>query len=202
MKRKSALLVVDVQLDFCPGGALPVPEGDRVVPVLNGYLELFAESRLPIFASRDWHPENSAHFLANGGSWPAHCLQQSPGARFHPELLLPPETVVVSKGTDPGDDGYSALQGASAEGSTLSELLRRLQPDRLYVGGLATDYCVKESVLEAIREGLAVTLLTDACRGVELHQGDTERALAEMVGAGAELAGFSSVREALSAKRA
>jgi nicotinamidase/pyrazinamidase len=193
MQRRAALLVVDVQLDFCPEGALPVPLGDHVIPVLNRYLQLFAKIGRPIFASRDWHPADSGHFLENGGRWPAHCVKGSRGADFHPELLLPDSTVVITKGTSRWDEGYSALQGVTENGTPFAMLLRRMNLDRLFVGGLATDYCVKQSVLEALAEGFEVTLLTDAVRGVELRRGDSERAIAEMVEAGADVATLESV---------
>jgi nicotinamidase/pyrazinamidase len=193
MHRRAALLVVDVQLDFCPGGALPVPLGDHVVPVLNRYLQLFVKSERPIFASRDWHPADSEHFRDNGGSWPVHCVQGTHGADFHPGLLLPDGAIVLSKGMNRWDDGYSALQGVTGNGTTFAMLLRSMKVDRLFVGGLATDYCVKQSVLEALRDGFAVTLLTDAIRGVESQQGDSERAIAEMVEAGCDVATLESV---------
>jgi nicotinamidase/pyrazinamidase len=200
MKRRAALLVVDVQMDFCPGGALPVPEGDRVVPVLNHYIEMFWKRGSPIFASRDWHPLNSQHFKASGGKWPTHCVQGSLGAHFHSELILPMGTVVVSKGMAIYDNGYSALQGVTENGTPLAMLLRRMELDRIYVGGLATDYCVQESVLDALKEGFSVTLLTDAIRGVDLERGDSERAIARMVAAGAELADLKAVRAQLEAQ--
>lgn len=197
MQRRSALLVVDVQVDFCPGGALPVPDGDQVVQPLNRYLELFSQRSAPIFASRDWHPEKSEHFREQGGVWPPHCVQGSEGAQFHPGLRLPKGTTVISKGIAAWDNGYSALQGVTENGTPFTMLLRRMKLDRLYVGGLATDYCVKASVLEALKEGFAVTLLTDAIRGVELEPGDSDRALQAMIEAGAQQATFAPVRSAL-----
>lgn len=194
MKRRAALVVVDVQADFCPGGALPVPQGDEVVQVLNRYIEMFWKRGSPIFASRDWHPLDSAHFLSRGGKWPAHCIQGSEGAHFHPELILPMGTIVVSKGITNWDQGYSAMQGVTENGTPLLMLLRRMELDRLYVGGLATDYCVKETVLDALRDGLEVTLLMDAIKGVDLEPGDSKRAIEEMTRAGAELADLSMVR--------
>lgn len=202
MKRRAALLVVDVQMDFCPGGSLPVPNGDEVVPVLNKYIEMFWKRGAPVFASRDWHPLNSQHFQASGGKWPPHCIQGSLGAHFHSELILPLGTTIVSKGMTLYDNGYSALQGVTENGTPLVMLLRRMELDRLYVGGLATDYCVKESVLEALKEGFEVTLLADAIRGVDLRPGDSQRAIAEMVGAGAELADLEAIRPALEAETA
>ncbi|MBJ6751189.1 nicotinamidase [Geomonas anaerohicana] len=197
MQRRAALLVVDVQLDFCPGGALPVPDGDQVVPVLNLYLELFNMRSVPVFASRDWHPQQSKHFKAQGGIWPPHCVQGAPGADFHPGLRLPEGTIVISKGMSSWDNGYSAMQGTTENGTPFAMLLRRMELDRLYVGGLATDYCVKESVLEALKEGFAVTVLTDAIRGVEMKPGDSDRALQEMMAAGADQATFPTVRSTL-----
>jgi nicotinamidase/pyrazinamidase len=193
MQRRAALVIIDVQLDFCPGGALPVPGGDLVIPVLNRYIKLFWNRGCPIVASRDWHPAESEHFAQRGGLWPVHCVKGSPGAGFHPELLLPEGTVVISKGVTRWDNGYSALQGVTENGTTFAMLLRHMALDKLYVGGLATDYCVKESVLEALREGFSVTLLRDAVRAVELEPGDGARAVAEMVGAGAKLATLESV---------
>ena len=197
MDRRAALLVVDVQLDFCPGGALAVPDGDAVVPVLNEYIALFRKRGSPVFASRDWHPALSAHFREHGGIWPVHCVQGSTGALFHPKLQLPEGTIVISKGVTRWDEGYSALQGLTENGTPFPMLLRHMATDRLYVGGLATDYCVKETVLEGLREGFAVTLLTDAIRAVELKPGDGEQATREMAAAGATLASLESVAEQL-----
>lgn len=192
MRRRAALLVVDVQVDFCPGGTLPVPRGDLVVKPLNNYMELFKSRGVPIFASRDWHPRESRHFAGNGGIWPPHCIKGTRGADFHPSLMLPEETIVISKGMETWDDAYSAMQGVTANGTPFAMLLRGMGLDRLYVGGLATDYCVKETVLEALKEGFNVTLLADAVRGVELQSGNSDRAVAEMIEAGAEMATLSS----------
>lgn len=193
MRCKAALLVVDVQRDFCPGGALPVPEGDKVVPVLNLYLQLFGNSGCPVFASRDWHPADSKHFTDNGGEWPVHCVQESAGAGFNPELALPARTIVVSKGVSRSENGYSAFEGVTGDGTPFPALLERMGVERLFIGGLATDYCVLASVLSAREAGLGVTVLTDAIRGVERTQGDSQRAVDEMVAAGAELATFEAV---------
>jgi nicotinamidase/pyrazinamidase len=183
----SALLVVDVQNDFCPGGSLPVAEGDRVVPVLNRYIEAFRAAGRPIVATRDWHPARTIHFKEFGGTWPVHCLQGSPGAEFHPDLRLPPEVVVVSTGTDPDEDGYSAFDGRDDAGRPLARMLADRGIRRVYVGGLATDYCVKHSVLDAIEAGFEVVLIQDAVRGVDVQPGDSERAVEEMRAAGATL---------------
>lgn len=178
---RTAILVVDVQRDFCPGGSLAVPEGDRVVPVLNRVMERTA---IPVYASRDWHPEGSAHFQR----WPPHCVRDTAGAELHPDLTLPPHATIISKGTDPDDDGgYSAFDGTLPDGTSLAADLDARGIEHLLVGGLATDYCVKESVLDARRRGYRVTVLTDAVRGIDAEEGDTDTALEEMRRAGARL---------------
>ena len=189
MEGKDALVIVDVQNDFCPGGALAVAEGDRVVPVLNRYIEKFKKAHLPIFATRDWHPGKTSHFNTCGGIWPPHCVQGSPGADFHPDLALPDEIVVVSKGMGHDEDSYSGFQGTDASGVRLADLLRQRGAERLFVGGLATDYCVKHTVLDGLKEGFKVVLLEDAIGGVDIRPGDSDRAIAEMIQAGAEKSG-------------
>ena len=186
MQGKDALLIVDVQNDFCPGGALAVADGHQVVPVLNRYIERFKAAKHPIIATRDWHPEETSHFKDYGGVWPAHCIQGTRGAGFHPDLALPDDVVIVSKGMGPKEDSYSGFQGTDSNGVKLAELLRRQGVGRLFVGGLATDYCVKHTVLDGLKEGFKVVLLEDAVRGVDIQPGDSERAAAEMIRAGAE----------------
>ncbi|MDR3580830.1 MAG: bifunctional nicotinamidase/pyrazinamidase [Oryzomonas sp.] len=187
MERDSALLIVDVQNDFCPGGALGVPEGDRVVEPLNRAAERFAKAGLPVFASRDWHPAVTRHFGQYGGTWPPHCVQGTPGADFHPGLRLPAGTMVISKGTAPDLDSYSAFEGFLEDGATLASCLAMLGVSRIYIGGLATDYCVRSSALDAVRAGLGVTVLTDGVAGVDQKPGDSALALEEMVRAGVRL---------------
>ena len=186
MQGKNVLVVVDVQNDFCPGGALPVASGDKVVPVLNRYIEKFRAAKLPIFATRDWHPGKTSHFKTGGGVWPPHCVQGTRGADFHPDLTLPEDVVVVSKGMGYDEDSYSGFQGTDAGGVKLADLLRQRGAKRLFIGGLATDYCVKHTVLDGLREGFQVVLLEEAISGVDLQPGDSERAIAEMIRAGAE----------------
>jgi nicotinamidase/pyrazinamidase len=193
MRENSVLLIVDVQNDFCPGGTLPVPAGDEVVPVLNRYIERFRKEGLPIIATRDWHPEKTSHFKAFGGIWPVHCVQGSEGAQFHPALMLPDDAIIISKGMDPTRDDYSALHGADSSGTPLPQVLKKLGIQRIYIGGLTTDYCVKESTLEGLRQGFAVTVLTEAVRGVDLKPGDSEKALAEIKAAGAETTTFETL---------
>ncbi len=194
---EKALLLVDVQNDFCPGGALPVPEGDRVVPVLNEYAERFARMDAPVFASRDWHPVVTKHFKAQGGPWPPHCVADSTGAAFHPELKLPAQASILTKGTDPTDDGYSAFEAADERGKALSERLKEKRIGRLYVGGLATEYCVRASVLDGLGQGLDVVVLLDAVRGIDVQAGDVARALDEMLRAGARTATLATIDQEL-----
>ena len=185
VERDTALLIVDVQNDFCPNGALPVPDGDRVVEPLNRAAQLFAAAGLPVLASRDWHPPVTKHFRQYGGSWPVHCVQGSEGAAFHPDLRLPPGTVMISKGTDPEWDSYSAFEAVTDKGIQLTALLASLGVRHLYIGGLATDYCVSFTARDALRAGLAVTVLTDAVAGIDVNRGDSARAMEEMKQAGA-----------------
>jgi nicotinamidase/pyrazinamidase len=182
---RDALVIVDVQNDFCPGGALGVPGGDAVVPVLNRYAERFAAAGAPVFASRDWHPSKTSHFKAYGGVWPPHCVQGTAGAEFHPDLALPAGTAVVSKGMDPNEDAYSCFQAETADGLPFTAALGEAGAGRLFVGGLATDYCVKSTVIDGAREGFEVVVLADAIAAVDLSPGDGAKALEEMRAAGA-----------------
>ncbi len=186
MQPKDALIIVDVQNDFCPGGALPVAEGDRIVPVLNRYIDEFTQAGLPIFATRDWHPQRTSHFNTDGGPWPPHCIQGTEGGKFHARLALGGNAVILSKGMSPDADSYSGFQAANASGVKLGDLLRERGVERIFVGGLATDYCVKHTVLDGLKEGFKVVLLEDAIRGVNLQSDDSERAVEEMMRAGAE----------------
>jgi nicotinamidase/pyrazinamidase len=186
MMIKSALIVVDMQNDFCPGGSLAVAGGDGIVPLINSYLELFRESGCCIIASRDWHPVETRHFRKFGGIWPDHCIQGSFGAEFHASLNLASDTLVFSKGIDPDRDDYSALQARNDSGEPMHEYLKRMDIREIFVCGLATDYCILQTVLDALSHGFSVKVLADAIRGVELNQGDSERAIGEMRIAGAE----------------
>jgi nicotinamidase/pyrazinamidase len=186
MVNKSALIVVDMQNDFCPGGALAVAGGDEIVPVINIYLEFFREAGRCIITSRDWHPLETRHFRKFGGIWPEHCVQGSFGAEFHAGLNLASDTLVFSKGIDPDRDDYSALQARDDSGEPMYEYLKRTDVREIYVCGLATDYCVLKTVLDALSHGFSVKVLADAIRGVELNEGDSERAIGEMSRAGAD----------------
>jgi nicotinamidase/pyrazinamidase len=179
---KDALLIVDTQNCFMPDGPVPVPDGDEVVPVLNRWIEKAQREGVFIAASRDWHPPNHMSFEQQGGPWKPHCVQDTEGAAFHPDLRLPENAVVVSKGDDPDEEAYSAFQGTG-----LARKLRERGIETLWVGGLALDYCVKETVLDARREGFEVRLIRDATRAVNAEPGDDERALEEMRKAGASI---------------
>ncbi|HYA37002.1 MAG TPA: nicotinamidase [Candidatus Methylomirabilis sp.] len=179
--RTDALIVVDVQNDFLPGGSLAVPEGDRVVPVLNRYVEIFAARALPVYATRDWHPTNHCSFAAQGGPWPPHCVAGSTGAAFAPGLKLPTQITIISKATAIDQDAYSGF-----EGTDLDARLKALGVRRVFVGGLATDYCVLNTVRDARRHGYDVYFLTDAIRAVNVKPDDGQRAEEEMRRLGAK----------------
>jgi nicotinamidase/pyrazinamidase len=180
LDRHDALLIVDVQADFLPGGNLGVQRGNEVVPALNRYLALAHRKGLRVFASRDWHPRDHCSFRAQGGPWPEHCVAGTPGAEFAPGLALPRDAVIVSKATARETDAYSAFQDTG-----LAPRLQELGLERLLVGGLATDYCVLNTVLDARKAGFEVLLLADATRAVNAKPGDGERAEREMTAAGA-----------------
>lgn len=178
-----ALLVVDLQRDFLPGGSLAVPQGDLVLPTVARWLRHFEASGLPVFASRDWHPGDHCSFRAQGGTWPPHCVAGTPGAAFADALRWPAGVSVVSKAATRERDAYSAF-----DGTDLHARLQVLRVRRLFVCGLATDYCVQASVFDALDLGYAVVVLRDGIAAVDVHAGDGERALAAMASRGAVLA--------------
>lgn len=180
-----ALLVVHVQNDFLPGGSLAVPGGNEVVPVLNRYITCFREHSLPIIATRDWHPPNHCSFRERGGPWPPHCIAGSEGAAFAAHLALPEGTPIVSQATHPEKEAYSSF-----EETELHDLLQDLRIRRLFAGGLATDYCVLHTVLDALALGYEVIVLRDAVRAVDVQPGDGTRALARMKEQGARFASW------------
>jgi nicotinamidase/pyrazinamidase len=191
LKAGDALLVVDVQADFLAGGSLAVFRGDEVVPVLNDYLALFRLAGLPVLATRDWHPGKHLSFQAQGGPWPPHCVAGTSGARFAPGLKLPADAVVISKATEPQREAYSGF-----EGTELDRVLRQAGVGRLFIGGLATDYCVLNTVLDALALGYQTLLLQDAIRAVEVQSGDGQRALAQMLQQGAQAVTLQQIRVA------
>ena len=178
---KQALIVVDVQNDFCPGGTLAVPHGDEVIAPLNEQIEEFLERGDPVFKSRDWHTRTTKHFADFGGTWPVHCVQNTRGAEFHPALKDDPRITVISKGL--GDtDCFSAF-----DETDLAARLKQQDVEEVVVGGLATDYCVKNTVLDALNLGYKVKALGNAMRAVDLRPGDGEQAIEDMRAAGAEI---------------
>ncbi|MCH7614180.1 MAG: bifunctional nicotinamidase/pyrazinamidase [Nitrospinae bacterium] len=181
--RKSVLLLVHLQNDFCPGGALAVVEGDQVIPVANACIRFFTREGFSIVATRDWHPENHCSFQAQGGPWHPHCVQGSWGSQFHPDLKMAPGTLIVSGATNARQEAYSGFDGTSLE-----ERLEDLEVQTLFVIGLATDYCVKKTVLDACRLGFRVVVLEDGVRGINAQPKDSQKALEEMQAAGAMIA--------------
>jgi nicotinamidase/pyrazinamidase len=185
-----ALLVVDFQNDFTPGGALPVEGGHEIAAPINAIADRFPF----VVATRDWHPPDHGSFegvevapeqwhgIDPPGIWPVHCVQGTPGAELHPALDRSKIDQVVDKAQDRYTQGYSSFHGGD-----LAEVLRERGVDQVYVAGLATDYCVKNTVLDAVREGFGVSVVTDAIRGIDVKPGDSDRALEEMRAAGAEL---------------
>jgi nicotinamidase/pyrazinamidase len=179
--RGDALILVDVQYDFLPGGALAVPQSDRILPVLNRYIEIFERRKLPIYMTRDWHPIDHCSFRDFGGPWPAHCVAGSHGASFSEDLRLSLPTTVISKATTPERECYSDFGTTNFETN-----LRATGISRLFIGGLATDYCVFHTVKDALVLGFEAFLLRDAIRGVNVHPGDSQKAEEEMIRLGAK----------------
>jgi nicotinamidase/pyrazinamidase len=178
-----ALLVTDVQNDFLPGGNLAVPQSNSVVPVLNRCIKLFKQKHLPVYACRDWHPVNHSSFHVQGGPWPPHCIAGTRGAAFADNLELPADVVVISKADKPEREAYSAFSG--------TDLDRRLTAagiKRLFVGGLTTDYCVLNTVKDALALDYSAIVIIDAVRAVDITPGDGELAFAEMRRLGARFA--------------
>jgi len=191
-----ALIVVDVQVDFMPGGALGVPHGDVVVAPLNRLIDAWSAQGLPVYLTRDWHPPDHCSFAAQGGPWPTHCVAGTPGAEFWPALHIPANATVVSKATRAREEAYSAFKD--------TELLHKLRTagvTRIVLGGLATDYCVRCSGADARAAGLDVVVLKDAVCAVDVHPGDGDRALQELTAAGAELATCEELRAQLESGR-
>lgn len=189
----AALIVVDVQNDFCPGGALAVKDGDAVVPVLNEWIRRFAAAGRPVVYTQDWHPADHCSFKEQGGIWPVHCVQGSPGADFHKDLVV--QGVVFRKAFSRDKEGYSGFDGRLSGGGDLeaqpdlASWLKERGVRKVYVGGLATDYCVRATVLDALRHGFEAVLIRNGSRAVNVSPGDEEKAVAEMQAAGAAVIG-------------
>lgn len=182
LKSGDALLIVDVQNDFCGGGALAVPDGDQIIPLVSDWIRLAQSKSLPIFFTRDWHPHDHVSFRGRGGPWPPHCVQETRGAEFHPELDVPPTAVVIDKADEPDKESYSGFGG-----TTLADRLRNAGVKRIWLCGLALDYCVLETALDAAKLGFEVHLLLDATRPVNATAGDAERAIEKLKRAGVTL---------------
>ncbi len=180
LRKGDCLIIVDMQNDFMPSGALPVPDSDKIIPILNSCIEVFRKKSLPIFASRDWHPPNHCSFKENGGTWPRHCVQGTKGADFADGLILPEDVIVISKATDPEKEAYSALKDTN-----LSEILRQKGIKRCFVGGVATEYCVFNTVMDLLSLGYEVYLISDAIKPVNFEDG--KRAIDEMKKKGARI---------------
>ncbi len=176
-----ALIIVDLQRDFCPGGALPVARGDEVVKPLNNMIRLFDDEDRPVIFTRDWHPRNHSSFKEFGGIWPPHCVQHTRGAEFHPALRVPKKAMIINKATNPKIDAYSGFQGTE-----LAEILMERGVVEVFVGGLATDYCVKNTVVDGLKNNFITHVLTDCIRGVNVRPTDSAAALREMVSGGAK----------------
>lgn len=180
LQKGDALLVVDIQYDFLPGGSLGVPDGDRVIPVLNNYITKFQDSNMPVYASRDWHPPDHSSFKQQGGPWPPHCVAGTPGAEFDSRLELPSNAVVISKATRIDKEAYSSLDDTG-----LDEKLKQQNIKRLFIGGLATDYCVLNTVKDGLALGYDVFVLLDGSKAINVLPGDERNAIDEMKSLGA-----------------
>src|SRR2546425_7822269 len=174
-------MFVEFKMVFPRGATLPVKKGERAFPPLTSLVDAFTASNLPVCFTRDWHPPDHCSFRENGGPWPSHCVRKSTGAEFHPDLRVPENALVVSKATEPDKEAYSGFQGTE-----LSSTLKRMGVTELFVGGLATDYCVKNTVGDALEEGFLVNVLTDCVRGVNLKRTDSATALKWMKVRGAK----------------
>ena len=187
LTKNSALIVVDMQNDFI-NGSLAVPNADTIIPVVNEYIKLFEKNNLMVVFTRDWHPENHCSFKENGGIWPKHCVQNTTGAEFHKDLYIPKNSYIISKAFLPDLEAYSAF-----EKTELDDLLKKNNINTVFVCGLATDYCVKQTVLSALKLGYKVYLLVDAIKGVDLNNFDSEKAINEMISNGAKVIVFDEL---------
>ena len=181
--QESALILVDIQNDFCPGGALAVSEGDLIVPIVNRMIRQFPL----VISTQDWHPATHISFEAQGGPWPPHCVQGTAGAELHPDLETDTIAHFFRKASSPDKDDYSEFEGKDEQGRSLDEVLKDQGVKRIYVVGLATDYCVLETVLDGLKYGYEVYAVTDAMRAVNVNPDDGEKALYRMVSSGANL---------------
>jgi len=188
-----ALILVDIQNDFLPGGSLAVADGNEILPVINKYIKLFQARNLPVVATRDWHPEDHCSFKKSGGIWPDHCIAGTEGAQFSNELKLPSNTLIISKATDSDSEAYSGL-----DHTELDDELKKRGVKQVWVGGLATDYCVLNTVKDFLHLSYTVILLHDAIRAVNVHPDDGTRAEKEMIDNGAVPLTLNEIRKTIS----
>ncbi len=182
MDKQDALLLVDIQNDFFPGGSLGIHDAGAIIPVVNAMIDKAVENEAVIYASRDWHPEEHISFVEQGGRWPRHCVRNTSGAAFHPEVILPMHTMIISKGTHPAFDQYSAF-----DRTELVESLNKLGIRRVWVGGLAQDICVKETMVDGVENGFSMILVRQATRPAEVNPGDGRSAINEMKDCGVRI---------------
>jgi nicotinamidase/pyrazinamidase len=202
MFEKQALLLINIQNDFCPDGTLAVPEGDAIIASCNKCVDQFIAAQLPVFASRDWHPEKTSHFENFGGIWPRHCVQHTHGAEFHPGLRLPPDAQIISLGQDPWEDSFSAFQGTDSNGVPFRDILEKRGITGLVVAGLATDFCVKHTVLDGLHKGYSMAVITDAVKGLNrFFRDDSFRALELMERYGGMITQSNQVENMVAATR-
>ncbi len=188
-----ALIVVDLQIDFCPGGALGISEGDSIIPVINDLIDIFHANSLPVIFSRDFHPVDHMSFTDEGGIWPKHCVKGTEGSDFHPLLKIPSDSRIVNKATEKDREAYSAF-----DGTELLQILRNQKVTCIIICGLATDYCVKSTALDGVEEGFRVIVVKDAVRGVEVTEGDIYMAFEKMMNAGVTVSSSAEVKRNLS----
>lgn len=189
---KDALVIVDIQNDFMPGGTLPVYNALSIIPIINKYIYIFTNNKATIIATRDWHPLNHISFNTSGGPWPPHCIQGSKGAEFHQDLKLPSSSIIISKGYKEDSEAYSGF-----EGTELDQILKLRGIRRVFICGVATDYCVKATAIDAIRLGYTVFVLIDAIKGVDMPRGSIEKAIDEMLNEGAILVKINDIEQGL-----
>lgn len=190
---RKALIIVDMQRDFCYGGALAVEDSDNIIPLINRFADIFSRAGGCVYATRDIHPKETVHFKAFGGQWPPHCVEGTPGAEFHPALKLPEGSVIITKGLDPKQDCYSAFEGFDDEGRTLRDSLLANDVGHIYLSGVATNYCVQATARDGLVSGFGVTVLIDAVRGIKSKDNDPEDAIREMRKLGVETRDFNSL---------
>lgn len=188
MKPNTALILVDIQNDFCPDGALAVTDGDAVVAPANELIDYFEKKQWPIILTRDWHPADHMSFTENGGIWPVHCVAETPGSAFHPDLKIPENAIYINKATETSTEAYSGFSGTE-----LASILEEMGITELVIAGLATDYCVKMTVLDAKKLGIKTTVVKEGIRAVNVKPEDGANAIAEMQNAGTQMLSLNEI---------